>query len=178
MIYTFLSILIFVYTLFAGNGVGERATDFTLRTTDGQEITLSELRGRIVVLVFLEPSSGASMSVARQMETELWQDDFQNRVIYMFGILVGASIEAGKEFKNGLNLTFPILVDPSRAVWNTYRNGANPPLSIIIGKDGVVQYCEQGFSAPEISNKVRQLQSSGINFTTWWKIKELFRKGN
>ncbi|MGB9561776.1 MAG: peroxiredoxin family protein [bacterium] len=166
--------LAFVARLFCG----EPAPDFTLYTTDGQKIELSDLRGRIIVIVFLDHRSSQSILTARAMETRLWRANFQNRMIYLFGILVVASQADAAGFKDAIGLTYPILFDTNGDVWNRYKISDRTPLSVIIGRNGTLEYIKDGFNANEIIQKVNELQSSNIYFTTWWKIKELFRKNN
>ena len=52
--------------------VGEMAPDFTVKLTDGKSITLSELRGKVVMLQFTASWCGVCRKEMPFIEKDIW----------------------------------------------------------------------------------------------------------
>lgn len=127
---------------------GNVAPDFTLPVTPDQNLTLSELRGRPVVLSFYpadwSPVCGDQLSLYNEI-----LDEFQKHQADLLGISVdGAWCHAA--FANARHLHFPLLSDfePKGAVakrYGAYREGEGvcERALFVVDKDGVVfwSYC-------------------------------------
>jgi len=89
--------------------VGQDAPDFTLRDQDGKKVTLSELRGQIVVLVFYP----LDWSPVCTDQLNLYQDamgDFEGQGAVLFGVSVDSAF-SHKAFQQHLGIDFPLLAD-------------------------------------------------------------------
>ncbi|MEA2348045.1 MAG: hypothetical protein QOG62_1832 [Thermoleophilaceae bacterium] len=124
---------------------GSVAPDFTLADQDGNQVTLSELRGNQVVLVFypldFSPVCNDQLSVYQEVLPE-----FEERGAKMFGISVDHAF-AHKAFQEKLGLTFPLLADfePKGAVAQAYDmyidgRGHNHRGFVVIDPDGNVKH--------------------------------------
>lgn len=97
---------------------GDTAPDFTLDDQDGSPVSLSDLRGRKVVLYFYP----AAMTPGCTTEA----CDFRDSLGSLQGAgyaVIGVSRDAPaklKEFAERDGLTFPLLSDPDRAVHDAY----------------------------------------------------------
>ena len=114
---------------------GYLAPDFTLIATNGEMITLSELRGQPVVLNFWAtwcPPCRAEMPALQQASR-----DFNGQAT-IIGVNQGESAEQITSFAFDLGIAFPLLVDENNAVNRLYRISALPT-TYFIGADGVVQ---------------------------------------
>ena len=116
-------------------GEGLPAPDFTLPQLDGGEITLSSLRGRVVLLNFwatwCKPCE-EEMPAMERLHTKLGGPDFE---------LLAVSVDEGDEevraFRDRLALHFPILRDADKSVATAYQTYRFPE-SWLIGRDGTV----------------------------------------
>jgi len=98
--------------------VGEPAPDFTLRTDEGAELTLSSLRGRPVVLYFY-PKDDTSGCTTQACE---FRDDFP-RFVAGDAVILGVSpdsVRSHARFRAKYDLPFTLLADEDHAVAERY----------------------------------------------------------
>ena len=125
----------------AGVGVGDDAPDFTLPDTAGNEVSLSDFEGKIVVLEWLNPDcpfvqrhykAGTMKELATKYGGEgvVWLTI--NSTHYM-------NAEANAKFKASNDLPYAILVDQSGDVGRLYDAKTTPHMYIIDG-DGELVY--------------------------------------
>ena len=99
-------------------GVGEMAPDFTAVTDAGEEVRLSSLRGRKVVLYFYpkDNTPGCTQEAC----------DFRDRQVELEAknaVVLGVSIDSAKShqgFKSKHDLPFTLLADPDKELVNMY----------------------------------------------------------
>ena len=89
--------------------VGEQAPDFTLRNQDGEKVSLSDYRGRKVMLVFypgdFSPVCGDQLSIYQEVKPEIEEKGVE---------LVGISVDgffAHKAFQEKLGFDTTLLSD-------------------------------------------------------------------
>jgi len=122
------------------------APDFSARTMNGAQITLSHLRGRPVFVTFW------SSWCSRCQEEMEYLKDLKTR--YPDVIFVAVTSESEDMDKEELanvqqavqdwDLPFLVLLDEGLRIWDTYKVNALPT-SVLIGKDGRVIYAEPNF---------------------------------
>jgi peroxiredoxin Q/BCP len=97
---------------------GEEAPDFTLRSDEGTNVSLSDFRGKKVVLYFY-PKDGTSGCTT---EAKAFRDaiqDFEEANAVILGVSKD-SVESHQQFKRKHNLPFTLLSDPDGEVLNRY----------------------------------------------------------
>jgi peroxiredoxin len=115
--------------------VGSPAPDFTLKNINDESITLSDLKGRPVLINFWATWCGPC-----RIEMPAIEAAYQAHKGEGFTVLAVDADETKADvvdFANDLNLTFEFLLDPGLAVNDLYRIRAYPS-SFFIGRDGVV----------------------------------------
>lgn len=130
--------------------IGQPAPDFTLYDTNKQPVTLSEQKGRNVLLLFF-PLAFTAVCTA---ELCLVRDNlkvYEGLNAVPFGISVD-SLYALKKFKEEQGLNFSLLSDFNKEVskaydslyeqWGYGMRGVSRRSAFVIGKDGLVQYAE------------------------------------
>jgi len=140
--------------------VGDKAPDFTLFNTGKQAITLSELKGQNVVLLFF-PLAFTSTCTAELCGV---RDDISNYAklnASVFGISVDSPFSLGK-FKEEQGLNFDLLSDFNKTVSAEYgslydsfvlgMNGVSKRSAFVVDKEGVIRYAEVLESAGDIPN--------------------------
>ncbi len=116
---------------------GFLAPDFTLETLDGEIITLSDLRGQVVLVNFWAtwcPPCKAEMPAFEQAYLDYADEGF---VILAVNAIQQDSISAIEGFSAANQLTFPILLDTDGNVNRAYQV-KSLPTSFFVGKDGVI----------------------------------------
>jgi len=98
--------------------VGEKAPDFTLRSDEGREVSIRDLRGKKVVLYFY-PKDGTSGCTQEAIEFRDLADRFTKQGAVILGVSKD-SIESHQRFKEKHNLPFTLLSDPKAEVMSLY----------------------------------------------------------
>jgi peroxiredoxin Q/BCP len=127
---------------------GETAPDFTLSDQDGNQVTLSALRGKYVVLVFYPADETAT---CRQQLCE-FRDSWPTAVAKNTMVLGvnPQSAESHAKFRDRRGFPFPLLVDRGQKVAKLYNaNGLVVKRTVyLIGPDGVIRYSRRGKPLP------------------------------
>ena len=119
-----------------GTEVGKLAPDFQLPGLDGQMVSLSDFRGKVVLLNFWATWCGpcrAEMPFLQQVHEER-----SGEGLVILAVNIGESQSEVEEFMESLNLSFLTVLDTSQKVARQY-NIRGIPTTFFIDKDGVIQ---------------------------------------
>ncbi|UYQ93576.1 redoxin domain-containing protein [Chitinophaga horti] len=140
--------------------IGAKAPEFALYDTDKNKVTLSELQGQNVVLLFF-PMAFTSVCTTELCSVRDNISTYNNLNAKVFGISVDSPFTLGK-FKTDQNLNFPLLSDfnkeASAAYGSIYENfvldlkGVSKRSAFVLDKDGVVRYAEVLEKASDVPN--------------------------
>lgn len=119
-----------------GGLVGNVAPDFTLTDMHGQQVSLSQFRGKVVILNFWATWCPPCREEMPSME-RLYRD-YQDKGLVMLAVNVDENgKQAVAEFLQKTPHSFPILLDSENVAQNTYGVFRFPE-SFIIDRNGVV----------------------------------------
>lgn len=129
---------------------GQNAPDFSLYDSDRNKVTLSELRGKNVVLLFF-PLAFTSVCTAELCSVRDNLSRYNESNAEVFGISVD-SLHTLKRFKQDQQLNFRLLSDFNKEVSTAYgclydtfafdMKGVSKRAAFVIDVDGIVQYAE------------------------------------
>jgi peroxiredoxin len=117
---------------------GFRAPDFSLRTAEGEIITLSELKGRPILINFWAswcPPCRAEMP-AFERAYQAWQD--QGFLILAINATQQDSVDQALAFAQEYGLSFPLLFDADGQVYRNYQV-RSLPTSFFVDPQGVIR---------------------------------------
>jgi len=134
---------------------GREAPDFTLRDQDGEQVTLSDLRGETIVLAFypldFSPVCTDQLNVYQEVLPQL-----EEKGAKLYGISVDSAF-THKAFQDRLGITIPLLADfhPKGEVASAYgvyveKRGHNKRALVMIGPDGVVKWAHESPTPLEV----------------------------
>jgi peroxiredoxin (alkyl hydroperoxide reductase subunit C) len=134
---------------------GQPAPDFTLRNQDGERISLSDFRGRRVLLVFypadFSPVCSDQLSIYQEVKPELGAAG-----VTLLGISVDGPF-AHKAFREKLGIDTPLLADfePKGEVSRAYGAyvegyGTSSRALVLVDEEGVVEWAHESPSPVEI----------------------------
>jgi len=118
--------------------VGRPAPDFTLSTLDGAEVTLSDLRGKPVLINFWAswcPPCRLEMPELIRIYEAHKDEDF---VILGVDLTFQDAIADVEAFVEEFNMTFPVLLDKTGEVGRSYRL-LGIPMSVFIDRQGIIR---------------------------------------
>jgi len=140
--------------------VGQAAPDFTLYDSEKHKVTLSDLKGQNVLLLFF-PLAFTSTCIAELCSVRDNISFYNNVNAKVFGISVD-SLHTLSKFKAEQNLNFSLLSDFNKDVSTAYGSiyemfgynmkGVSKRSAFIIDKDGIVRYTEVLENASEQPN--------------------------
>lgn len=117
---------------------GFKAPDFTLSTPDGKIYTVSELKGRPILINFWASWCGPCREEMPAMQKLYEEFKDQGFIVLAVNTTHQDNYDAAVNFANLLGLTFPILMDTEGRVSDLYQLRATPT-SFFIDKEGIIQ---------------------------------------
>lgn len=148
---------------------GERAPDFTLRATDNRMISLSQMKGKLVILSFYPADWSPVCSSELVLYNEIIPEFKQNNAD-LFGISVDG-YWCHKAFAEHYNFHFPLLSDfePKGAVAKKYHvyqenEGICERALFLIDKNGMIAWSylsplDQNPGADRLLDAIESLQA-------------------
>ena len=98
--------------------VGDQAPDFTLHSDTGEQVTLSALRGKPVILYWYPRDDTPGCTVEACSFRDAY-GEFQRAGAVVLGVSTD-SVKSHEKFKTKFNLPFPLLSDPEHQVAEQY----------------------------------------------------------
>ncbi|MBI2331988.1 MAG: peroxiredoxin family protein, partial [Chloroflexi bacterium] len=97
--------------------IGSLAPDFTLTATNGQEISLTDFRGKTNVIVFFIRETTCPQCRTHVALLGKMYDQFREAGTEVI-VILGEGMQVAREYADGMGLPFPILCDPDREVYH------------------------------------------------------------
>ena len=131
--------------------VGTEAKDFELpMLRDDKTVTLSSLRGKVVVLDFWATWCGPCVRGLPHVFEAV--DAFKDRGVVFFAVDQDEPAEKVKAFVDSKNWTFPVLMDEKGTVGNAF-GVRGIPQTVIVGPTGKILNIHIGFLGPKTTKK-------------------------
>jgi peroxiredoxin len=118
------------------------APDFTLKSSSGENLRLSEFRGEVVMINFWASWCGPCRQEMPLLE-ELYSQ-YKPMGFTILGVNVEEDSTQAKQMLQDAPVNFPVLFDNQSAVSKLY-NVVAMPSTVIVDRDGNVRYLHQGY---------------------------------
>lgn len=138
--------------------VGDTAPDFTLELTDGSAFTLSEQRGKVVMLQFTAGWCGVCRKEMPFIERDIWQRHKDNSDFVLVGIDREETKEQVEAFIKKVGTTYPIAMDTNADVFASYAlRNSGITRNVLIDKDGKIVMLTRLFNEEEFKSLVERI---------------------
>jgi thiol-disulfide isomerase/thioredoxin len=136
------------------------SADFTLSTWEGKKTSLSDFKGKTVLLDFW-----ATWCIPCRESTPVMEKlnaEFSSKGLATLAVDYGEDVDAVKGYLAHNPSPLPNLVDPDKKVADLY-SVSSVPTFILISKDGKVTYRTSGFGDNTEADLRAALKSAGVN---------------
>ena len=137
---------------------GDTAPDFTVEMFDGSHVTLSDLRGKVVLLNFWATWCPPCRQELARVQADVI-DRFVGEDFIFLPIARGEGREAVAAFRQQQGYSFPMGLDPQRSVYDRYASN-HIPRNILIGRDGRIVLSSVGYEADEFGRLVEAIEQT------------------
>ncbi len=138
--------------------VGDVAPDFTLPMTDGSTFTLSEQRGKVVMLQFTAGWCGVCRKEMPHIESDIWQPNKDNKDFVLVGIDREETLEDIIPFIQEVGTTYPIAMDTNADVFAQYAlRESGITRNVLIDRDGRIVMLTRLFKEDEFAALVEKI---------------------
>ena len=137
---------------------GDIAPDFIITLTDGKQISLSSLRGKIVMLQFTASWCGVCRQEMPFIEKDIWQKHKNNDDFMLIGIDRDEPLERVIAFAKSTGVTYPIGLDPGANIFTKYAlRDSGITRNVLIDRNGIIIQLTRLYNEKEFSSLVQNI---------------------
>jgi len=129
--------------------VGDKVPNFKMDMIDGTELSLKDLRGKVVVLQFTASWCSVCRKEMPHLESEVWQkhkdDDF-----VLIGVDRDEPLEKVQEFIAKMGTTYPVALDPGADIFGMFAlKKSGVTRNVVIDKKGKIAFLTRLYKLEE-----------------------------
>ena len=137
---------------------GDKAPDFTVEMVTGEKVTLSSLKGKVVLINFWATWCPPCREEFKRMQKDV-VDRFKGKDFQLLAISRGEKKATVDQFRDKQGYTFPMGLDPKQEIYNKYASNYIPR-NFVVGKDGKVIYVSVGYEPAEFENMLKAIEAA------------------
>ncbi len=139
---------------------GDPAPDFTTTYYKGGEVTLSELKGKVVMLQFTASWCSICRNEMPHIEKEIWQRHKDDEDFVLLAVDLKEGDEGIAQMIEATGITYPVVYDTKAEIFNSYNlKGAGVTRNVLIDKDGTIVMRTRRFVPSEFSTLVATIDN-------------------
>ena len=121
---------------------GENAPDFFLSSINGDSVSLSDYKGKVVVLIYWRPDQKRSHTALK--DGNYFFHTFKNKGVQIIGLIAKPdNMDNVQKIIKDNKIDFPVLIDTERDIFSGYGIRVYPS-TIIVNRDGKVAFSIPG----------------------------------
>lgn len=140
--------------------VGDEAPDFTVTLTNGKQVTLSSLRGKVVMLQFTASWCGVCRKEMPFIEKDIWQKHQANDRFVLIGIDRDEPLDKVIAFGKAVGVTYPLGLDPGADIFAKYAlRESGITRNVLIDRDGRIVKLTRLYNEEEFASLVARIDA-------------------
>lgn len=139
---------------------GDECPDFKIKMTDGREIQLSSLRGKVVMLQFTASWCGVCRKEMPFIESDIWQKHKDNPDFMLIAIDRDEPLETVLKFVETTKITYPIGLDSGADIFAKFAiRDAGITRNVLIDREGKIIKRTRLFNQEEFASLVKAIDN-------------------
>ena len=152
-----LLLIVFTASSLASSGLeGQQAPDFALKSSNGDNLRLSEYRGDVVMINFWATWCGPCRQEMPLLD-ELYQR-YERVGFNLLGVNIDDDSRRAMQMIEELGVNFPVLFDARKEVSELYEVEAMP-VTVLVDREGYVRYVHHGYKPGYEDKYLDQIRS-------------------
>jgi len=140
--------------------VGEQAPNFTMKLTNGKSVTLSSLKGKVVMLQFTASWCSVCRKEMPFIERDIWQKHKSNPNFALLAIDRDEPRETVLKYSKSIPVTYSIGMDPHADIFALYADRkAGITRNVIIDKTGKIVFLTRLYDVEEFNKMTKVIDS-------------------
>ncbi|WP_438711936.1 TlpA disulfide reductase family protein [Aquimarina muelleri] len=139
--------------------INDYASEFSVEMVDGKTITLSDLKGKVVLVNYWATWCAPCLIEFTEIPEKILES-FEGKDFVFVPISIGESkeeVEKKMAKMKKYNVNFNVGIDPLKKIWDQYATGAIPK-SFIINQNGIIKYISIGNSKGNVSKLASEIR--------------------
>lgn len=140
--------------------VGDIAPDFTMQLTNGETVSLSSLRGKVVVLQFTASWCSICRKEMPHLEKEIWLPN-KDKDFVLIGVDYDETLEKVIAFTDEMKITYPMAIDPDAGIFSLFAHKkSGVTRNVVINQEGEIVFLTRLYERLEfeaMKDKIKDL---------------------
>ncbi|MBR5885048.1 MAG: TlpA family protein disulfide reductase [Alistipes sp.] len=137
---------------------GMEAPDFTVEMFDGENIRLSDLRGKVVLVNFWATWCPPCREELTRVQADII-DRFAGKDFVFLPISRGEEKQTVAAFRKRMGYTFPMGLDPDQKIFRRYAKNYIPR-NFLVGPDGKIVLASIGYDKAEFEHLIKTIEKT------------------
>ena len=139
--------------------IGDIAPNFTMEYLTGEKVTLSELRGKVVVLQFTASWCSVCRKEMPHLEKDVWKQ-FKEKGLVLIGVDRDEPIETVIQFQKDMGTTYPLALDPGAKIFGLFAvKNSGVTRNVVIDQQGKIVFLTRLFEKDEYDQMIEVIKS-------------------
>lgn len=138
--------------------LGEMTPDFTITLTDGKQVSLSSLRGKVVMLQFTASWCGVCRKEMPFIEKDIWLKHKNNPEFALIGIDRDEPLDKVLAFAKSTGVTYPLGLDPGADIFAKYAlRESGITRNVLIDREGRIVKLTRLYNEEEFTSLAQKI---------------------
>ena len=136
---------------------GQDVPEITLKLTDGKNINIKDLRGKVVMLQFTASWCGVCRKEMPFIEKDIWQV-YKDKGLVLIGVDRAEPLEKVTEFAKLMKITYPLALDENSEVFTAFADkSAGVTRNVLIDRKGKIVFLTRLYDTAEFESLKKKI---------------------